>query len=221
MSTASKIRILLLLLALAIAFYFVTQRLAGGPPASRVAAGSTLLLELGGHYVEAPAASPLARLAGDETRPFIGLLAMFSLAERDDRLETVVLRIRPLDIGWGKADELRDAIGRLRAKGRHTIAWLEIQSFQASKELYVATAADEVYVTPGAGLPLVGLAAEYVFLGGFWEKLGIDFDVAKAGRYKSAVEVYTENERTVWHLRKGRPWFSADGRAGRSRGPKR
>ncbi|MCB9723878.1 MAG: signal peptide peptidase SppA [Spirochaetaceae bacterium] len=192
MSTASKIRILLLLLALAIAFYFVTQRLAGGPPASRVAAGSTLLLELGGHYVEAPAASPLARLAGDETRPFIGLLAMFSLAERDDRLETVVLRIRPLDIGWGKADELRDAIGRLRAKGRHTIAWLEIQSFQASKELYVATAADEVYVTPGAGLPLVGLAAEYVFLGGFWEKLGIDFDVAKAGRYKSAVEVYTE-----------------------------
>jgi protease-4 len=41
-------------------------------------------------------------------------------------------------------------------------------------------------------VPLVGMAAEYVFLGGFWEMLGIQFDVARAGKYKSAVEVYAE-----------------------------
>lgn len=163
-----------------------------GPDAPEIEAGSTLVLELGGEYVEAPSPPLLARLAGDQTRPFVGLLSLLSMAERDERLATVVLLIRPLEIGWGKADELRAAIGRLREAGRHTVALLEIQGLAPNKELYVASAADEVFVVPGSSLPLVGLAAEYLFLGGFWEMLGVDFEVAKAGRYKSAVEVYAE-----------------------------
>jgi protease-4 len=161
-------------------------------PAVEISPGSTLVIELGGEYIEAPAAPVLARLAGDSSRPFLGLLSMFSLAERDARIETVVLRIQPLKIGWGKSDEIREAIGRLRARGIHTVAHLEIQGYAANKELFIASAADETFVTPGAAMPLVGLAAEYLFLGGFWEKLGVEFDVAKAGRYKSAVEAYSE-----------------------------
>lgn len=191
MRTATWIRVLLLLLLFVFGIYLFLRPFAGPPPVP-IANGSTLVVELGGEYVEAQSASPLARLAGDRTRPFIELLSLFSMAERDDRIATVVLRIQPLEIGWGKADELRDAIGRLREKGRKTIALLEVQSFSANKELYVGSAADELWVTPGAGIPLVGMAAEYVFLGGFWEQLGVDFDVARAGKYKSAVETFTQ-----------------------------
>ena len=164
----------------------------GSGPAVEIEPGSTLVIELGGEYIEAPGPSVLARLAGNGTRPFVGLLSMFSRAERDTRLATVVLRIQPLGIGWGKADEIREAIGRLRAKGLHTVAHLEIQGYAANKELFIASAADETFVAPGSVMPLVGLAAEYIHLGGFFEKLGIEFDVAKAGRYKSAVEAYAE-----------------------------
>ena len=164
----------------------------GEAPAVEVSDGSTLVIELGGSYVEGPAPSVLGRLAGDQTEPFLGLLSMFTRAERDDRIANVVIRIQPLALGWGKADEVRAAIERLRAAGRRTVAHIEVQGFAANKELYVASAADEIFVTPGSTLPLVGLAAEYIFFGGLWDKLGVDFDVAKAGRYKSAVEVYTE-----------------------------
>lgn len=164
----------------------------GDGPALEIAPDSTLVIELGGEYIEAPGPSILARLAGEDSRPFLGLLSMFSRAERDSRLATVILRIQPLHIGWGKADEIREAIARLRAKGLHVVSHLEIQGFSANKELFIASAGDETFVTPGAAMPLVGLAAEYVFLGGFWEKLGVEFDVAKVGRYKSAVEVYSE-----------------------------
>jgi protease-4 len=191
MTTASKTRILILLLVFVFGMFLVTRFFSAGPPL-HVAQGSTLVLELSGSYLEAPAASPLARLAGDDRRPFIGLLSMFRLAERDDRIQTVVLRIQPLGIGWGKAGEIRQAIARLRERGRHTIAYLEVANFSPNKELFIASAADEIFVSPGSALPLVGLAAEYVFLGGFMEKLGIEFDVAKAGRYKSAVEAYSE-----------------------------
>ena len=164
----------------------------GGRGSVDISPGSTLVVELAGEYIEAPAPSVLDRLVGDASRPFVGLLSMFSRAERDERISTLVVRIQPLRVGWGKADEIREAIARVREKGIHTVAYLEIQGFAANKELFIASAADEVFVVPGASIPLVGLAAEYLFLGGFWEKLGVDFDVAKAGRYKSAVEVYSE-----------------------------
>jgi len=191
MRTAGRLRMLVLLLLVVFGLYLFLRPMAGGV-AKPIAPGSTLVVELGGDYVEAPAASPLARLAGDDSRPFIDLLSTFTLIERDDRIATVVLRIQPLEIGWGKADELRAAIGRLREKGRKTVALLEVQDFSANVELYVGSAADELWVVPGSSVPLVGMAAEYVFLGGFWEKLGVGFDVARAGKYKSAVEVYAE-----------------------------
>jgi protease-4 len=174
------------------AFLFVSACSLYDGAALEISPESTLVIELGGEYIEAPGASVLARLAGDDSRPFLSLLSMFSRAERDSRIATVILKIQPLRIGWGKSDEIREAIDRLRAKGIYTVAHLEIQGYAANKELFIASAADETFVTPGAAIPLVGLAAEYLFLGGFWDKLGVGFDVAKAGRYKSAVEAYSE-----------------------------
>ena len=166
----------------------------GDAPRVEVESGSTLVVDVSGAYVEAASPSVIARLAGDATQPLLSLLSVFTRAERDARIETVVLHIQPLQIGWGKADEIRAAIGRLRDAGRHTIAYVEVQTFSANKELYLASAADEIIVAPGSTIPLVGLAAEYLFLGGFMEKIGVAFDVAKAGRYKSAVELYAERE---------------------------
>lgn len=164
----------------------------GGSDRVDIEDGSTLVIELNGAYVEAAEPSVLAQLLGDGSRPFISLLSMFTRAERDDRITDVVLRIQPLSIGWGKADEIRGAIARLRDAGKQTVAHLEIQGYSGNKELFIASAADEIFIAPGSSIPLVGLAAEYVFFGGFWEKLGIGFDVAREGRYKSAVEVYAE-----------------------------
>jgi len=185
----SKLRILLLLVVLAVvaSLYFGEQR---GPV---IAPGSTLVVEIEGEYVESPHAPLLSRLLGDDTRPFASLLSTLAMAERDDRLAAVVLVIRPLGIGWGKAGEIRDAIARLEAAGRRTVAFLEIASFSATREYYVASAADEVFVVTGGAVPVVGLAAEYFFLGGLWEKLGVTFEVGKAGKYKSAVESIAGN----------------------------
>ena len=153
--------------------------------------GSTLVLRIGGGYVEAEEPSVVGRMLGGSGRPFVGLLSNFSRAEMDDRLGTVVMHIEPLDIGWGKAEELRAAIDRLRGAGLKTVAYLEVAVLDAQLEYWIASAADEVYLVPAGSLMLVGLAAEYVYLGGLWENLGVEFEVAKAGRYKSAVEALT------------------------------
>jgi protease-4 len=133
-----------------------------------------------------------AQLVGESRQPFAALLSTLALLERDVRVATVVIHVRELEIGWGKAEELRGAIRRLRDAGRRTIAFVEVASFSPNLEYFVASAADEVRLPPGAAMPMVGLAAEYLYLGGLFEKLGVDIEVAKVGRFKSAPESFAE-----------------------------
>jgi protease-4 len=168
----------------------------GGPS---IRAGSILVVPLSGSYVEAIDPPLLTRLLTDADIPFVALLSELKKAERDDRLSSVILRIRALEIGWGQAHELRQALRRLSAAGRRPIAYLELADFSANLEYYVASAADEIHISPAAVAGVVGLAGEYLFLGRMWENLGVDFDIAQAGRYKSAVETIAGDEMSDPH----------------------
>jgi protease-4 len=185
-----KTRVVIVVAAIGLFLLWLLGR-GGGP---EIEHGSTLVLPIEGPYVESQDPSLLARILTDTGMSFASLLSEMKKAERDDRLSRVVLRIRTLDIGWGQAQELRDAIRRLREAGRHPIAYLEVAGFGANIEYYVASAADEVQIAPAGFGGVVGLAGEYFFLGQMWKKFGIDFDVARAGRYKSAVETLTGDE---------------------------
>ena len=182
-------RIVVVLGLLALALWWFLPK--GGP---HIASGSALVLELSGEYVEAAEPPLLARLLGDGRHSFVALLSDLRKAERDDRLAVVVLRVRDLDIGWAKAQELRAALGELRAHGRRVIAYLETTELGANVEYYVATAADEIRAAPATRSPVIGLAAEYIFLGGLWDKLGVDVEVEKAGEFKGAAETLSERQ---------------------------
>ena len=136
---------------------------AGGPQVQR---GSVLALTLSGTYVEAASPSFLARALGEQRQPFISLLTELSKADRDDRIIGVALRIRRIGIGWAMAQELRSAIEKLRASGKKTVALLETGPLGANLEYYVASAADEVLLSPGTSSPLIGLGMEVFFFGG-------------------------------------------------------
>ncbi|MCL4686768.1 signal peptide peptidase SppA [Myxococcota bacterium] len=156
--------------------------------------GSALVLRLEGELVDAPDAPPIARLLGVQRRSLLSVLSELRKAQRDERLAHVVLEIGDLEIGWAKAQELRDAIQDLREAGRHPVALLGVAGFGANLEYYVASAAEQVYLQPGSGPPLIGLAEEHMFLGGVWERYDIAVAVGKAGKYKGAAEQLTGHE---------------------------
>jgi protease-4 len=167
--------------------------------APTVKPGSVLQLEIGGSYLEEPSVPFTARLFGERKLPLAALLSEMRKAEHDTRLAAVVLRVRKLDIGWGKAQEIRDAVGALRTAGRHPIAYLEVEDYGANLEYFVASAAEQVYLSPGTRTPFVGMAAEYLFLGGLWEKLGVQVEVERVGEYKSAAEIFAAKEMSEPH----------------------
>ena len=175
------------LAVLAALFLFVWS--SGQDPSVEVVQGSTLLVQVRGNYVEAASPTLLGRLLGDDGKPFVSLLSLFALAERDDRIDTVVIQLGSTGIGWGKATELRNAIGRLRDAGRETVVIMNGGSFSANRSYYIASAAEKIYAVPGSVLPVVGLAAQYLYFGNTWEKFGIGVEATKVGRYKGAVDM--------------------------------
>jgi len=188
-----RVRILVIVV-LVLAVLAVLQMRRSGPS---VAEGSALTVLVEGSYVEAESAGLLQQLTAVLVPPppsFTALASDLSKAARDPRIDTVVFRVRGLGIGWGKAQELRQAVARLRAAGKHTVAYLEAQSYGANLEYYVASACDEVVLAQGVPSPLSGLRAEYLFLGGFWESLGLEVDVLGVGEYKGAVETLGAEE---------------------------
>ena len=118
-------------------------------------------------------------------------------AAGDARVKAIVLRVSFLpDAGWGKVQELRDAIGRFRKAGKPAYAHLE---YSGNKEYYLATACDKVFVVPTALLDVSGLATEVTFFRGTLDKLGVQAQFEGVGKYKNAPNQFTETGFTEPH----------------------
>jgi protease-4 len=185
--------ILLVGLALLAALIFLPR---GGP---KIAPGSVLVVDVSGPYVESAAPSFFGRLLGAERRPFVSLLSELKKAQLDERIDAVVLRIRRVQMGWGMAQEVRDAIRELHDTGKPTLAYLETGGLGANLEYYLASAAGELVLSPGSSSPITGLGMEFLFLGGLWDKLGAGLDVIGSGEYKSAADTLGGTEMTEAH----------------------
>ncbi|MDJ0787831.1 MAG: signal peptide peptidase SppA [Myxococcota bacterium] len=164
------------------------------PPLVSVAEGSLLRIDLSGEYVDAPSNPVLARLFGRRQSSLLGLLSELKKVERDPRIETVLFDMSGISAGWGKAEEIRSAIRRLDEVGKKTVAYLELETLGANLDYWIASAAGEIVLAPASRSALLGLASEYLFLGGALEKIGIEIEYERIGRYKSAVEAYGESK---------------------------
>jgi protease-4 len=128
--------------------------------------------------------------AGDD--PYLELMRFLDLATRDPQLRGVVLKMQGLPgLNWGRAEELRQAVLRMRGSGKKVMAVLLSCN---DKDYLVASAADQIYALPSSSLLLNGLSANVTSLGGTMEKLGVSWDVARVGEYKTSPEQLTRRD---------------------------
>jgi protease IV len=150
---------------------------------------SVLVLKLDGEVEEAPPTDLIGQLSA-RGPAFPTLLLMLDMAVADSRVDGVLLHLKTTGLGWARVEELRDAVTRVRAKGKRVVALVEGTALNGTRELFLASAANRVLVAPAAMAPLGGIASQYVFLEGFLEKLGIHVEYSRVGEYKSAVEEF-------------------------------
>ena len=131
------------------------------PTAPFTASNSYLSLNLSGQIPEEPPASELPAFFERRPPSLRTLVESLERAARDPRIQSVVLRVSSLpDAGFGKVQELRDAISRFRKSGKPVYAHLESAG---NKEFYLAASCDKIFAVPTAILDVTGLAAEVTF----------------------------------------------------------
>lgn len=153
---------------------------------------SVLVLDVSGSLPDYSADDPLARAFGmGAPQSFSTLKMQLRKAKVDSRVGAVLLDINFPGIGWGKADELRDAIKDFRTSGKPIYSYMEIGM---NKEYYIASATEKIFLPPSGDIYVNGLAAEAMFFRGSLDKLGIEPDFIKIGAYKNAPDQYLRKE---------------------------
>jgi len=170
-----------------------------GRSAPQVNPGTYIQVDLGGSYREGPPPGVVDRLVWDHPTTFLDFLRLLRRIREDSRIEGVVVRVTSLSIGWAKAQEIRTALLDLRSAGKRVIGLIEQEAGGATLEYYVASAARPLYLSPSATVPVNGLAAQVLLLGGVWEKLGIEMNVEKIREYKTFGDTIANKEMTAQH----------------------
>ena len=147
--------------------------------------GSYLVVDIGGTYAEAPPAGLVSQLIDSGQQVFTDLLLELRKATVDTRLQGVIVKVAPIDMDFAQVQELRAALQGLKAAGKRVVAWVSGEGDSGNHEYYLASVADRVYFTENTILPLLGLRATAIFLGGVWEKIDIDMQVEQMKEYKT------------------------------------
>jgi protease IV len=143
---------------------------------------------LKGAYPEGAGASGLF---GGTTETLADLVSRLEKAAADDKLDGVILKIDGASLGWAKVSEVRQAISRLRAKGKQAIAYLDT----AETHDYLLVCACNQIVMPESGeLAMLGLRAEVTFYKNLLDWLHVKADMLRVGEFKSAAEPYSRSE---------------------------
>lgn len=118
-----------------------------------------------------------------------------AIAEADN-VNGVLFVFRGLHIGLATAQNLRRAIQRLGEAGKKTAVftpYLDLIHY------YVATAADQIIIPPGAQFNVLGLSSEVIFYKNSLDRLGVHAEAIQISPYKSGPDPYSRADMSDAH----------------------
>ncbi|XP_030521610.2 LOW QUALITY PROTEIN: serine protease SPPA, chloroplastic [Rhodamnia argentea] len=151
-------------------------------PWERVKKGSVLTMKLRGQISD----QLKSRFSSGLSLPQI--CENFVKAAYDPRISGIYLHIDSLNCGWGKVQEIRRHILNFKKSGKFIVGYVPTCQ---EKEYYLACACEELYAPPSAYFSLYGLTVQASFFSGVLEKVGIEPQVERIGKYKSAGDQLT------------------------------
>ncbi len=147
---------------------------------------SILYLTLNNAIVDHTASEGLPSVLGGSSA--IGLddiLASIKYAKTDDHIKGIFIEASSLNTGMATVEELRNSLLDFKTSGKFIIAYSD---YYTQGGYYLSSIADKIYVNPMGGVEFKGLSAELVFIKGTLEKLGVEPQIIRHGKFKSAIE---------------------------------
>ena len=113
-------------------------------------------------------------------------------ASEDDDIQGVLVKMSSgIPIGWSTAKELRKILSDFLESKKTVVAYGE---YADEKSLYIASAAKKIYMHPTGEISWDGFAATPMYYKGLFEKLELEPIIFRAGKFKSAIEPFTNKQ---------------------------
>lgn len=153
---------------------------------------AVLKLDLNGIISDRGTRNPLGDL---DLGPFmpkgnIGLndiITNLQKAKSDPKIKGIYLEVGSPSAGFATLEEIRNALLDFKSSKKFIYTYAEGYS---QKGYYVATVADKVLLNPQGGMEIKGLSTQLMFFKNMLEKLNVEVQIFRHGKFKSAIEPF-------------------------------
>lgn len=166
-----------------------------GDEPAEIKSNSLLRMELSHTIMDRSPKDPFANFDFSSFKPrtTLGLneiLANIEKAGKDDDIEGIYLDLSVVPAGMATIEEIRNALIDFRESGKFIIGYADSYSHST---YYLATVADKIYMNPAGMVRMTGLSSQLMFFKEGLDKLGVEPQVIRHGKFKSAIEPFTRN----------------------------
>lgn len=152
--------------------------------------GTVLRISLSGTLSERSTPNPFAELAGGDLLQQQGLddlLKAIRVARDNDKVRGIYLECGTLGADYASVQELRKALADFKKSKKFIVSYGD---YYSQSGYYVASVSDKVYLNPSGMLNWHGIVSQPIFFTELLKKIGVDMQVFKVGKFKSAVEPF-------------------------------
>ncbi len=115
------------------------------------------------------------------------ILEMIKKAKNDENIKGIFLDLSLVQGSLADLHEIKKALADFKSEGKFIVAHTDVYTHSS---YYIATVADKIYLTPTGNFLWKGFASQIMYLKGTFEKLEIEPEIIRHGKFKSAVEPY-------------------------------
>jgi protease-4 len=122
----------------------------------------------------------------ESDRNFLGLLVRLRQLADDPSVAAILLDIKKPNLGLGRTEEMRGLILDLRSR-KPVLAQL---TQPGTREYYLASPCDLVFIDPAAGLSFGGLSQTATFFKNTLDRVGVEVELVRIAEFKGAMEPF-------------------------------
>ncbi len=171
--------------------------------------------------VVAPQGELVEQLSGDPVRRALGeasggpapetllrdVIEAISAAKSDARIKLIVLNLDELEpSGLSKLQEVGAAIRDFRSSGKRVVATGDSLN---QSQYYLAAQAGEVYLDPMGEVSITGFSYYRMYYKDAIDKLGVDFNVFRAGTFKSYTDQFSRSDMAASEREETSVWLES------------
>ncbi|MDO9040402.1 MAG: signal peptide peptidase SppA, partial [Bacteroidota bacterium] len=159
---------------------------------TQIRANSVLLMKFDHQIVDRAKSNPLEGLdfgmfQGVKTVGLNDMLDCIRKAKTDDNIKGIYLNPMDIQAGMATVEEIRAALKDFKTSGKFVYAYGE---YLSQKAYYLVTVADSLILNPQGSVDFRGLGGERSFYKNALEKLGVEVQIVRHGKFKAAVEPF-------------------------------